>query len=270
MRHALVILSGGQDSTTCLGVTLSKYDKVSCLTIDYGQSHSIELDAARRVVQHFADSYGIDIPHAIVNVPDVLLSSSPLLQGGAGLETYESHEQMEAAVGDRVEKTFVPLRNLFFLVIAANHAAAIGASHLVTGVCESDNANYPDCRQSFIDAAEVSINEALGYEPHDKGFIYIDTPLMRLDKAASVYLALSMPHTYKALAYSHTAYDGKYPPTGKDHASVLRAHGFEKAGFPDPLVIRAHREGLMDLPKTPNYDEKDSMMPTVVNLLKDL
>lgn len=83
--------------------------------------------------------------------------------------------------------------------------------------------------------------------------LQIHTPLMHMSKADTVDLALQLPGCYAALAHTHTAYDGQYPPTGHDHATLLRAKGFEEAGWPDPLVMRAHAEGVMALPKTPNY-----------------
>lgn len=251
-ERAMVVLSGGQDSTTCLGWALEKFREVHCVTFDYGQRHSIEIEAARKVVDYFGTQMGRWIPHDIVEIGDIFAGFSPLTNKDEVLETYTNHDEMEGIIGDRVEKTFVPMRNAVFLMLAANRAAVAGCGALVTGVCQADNANYPDCRNSFIGSAEETINEALGTE--SSAGMAVCAPLMQLSKARSIELALTLPYTYQALAYSHTAYDGKYPPTGKDHASILRAHGFEEANVPDPLVIRAFREGLMELPETHNYD----------------
>ncbi len=76
---------------------------------------------------------------------------------------------------------------------------------------------------------------------------------MHSSKADTVRLAKTLPGCWEALAYTHTSYNGEYPPTDKNHANILRAHGFEQAGLPDPLVLRAWKQGLMDLPNTPNY-----------------
>lgn len=253
-RAAMVVFSGGQDSTTCLGWALHHFDEVHCVSFDYGQKHTIELKAAEAVIKFFKGMGSPVASHEVVPLgDDVFAGTSPLTNRHEELETYENHDQMEAVIGDRVEKTFVPMRNAVFLMLAANRAVVKGCASLVTGVCQADNANYPDCRQVFVDAAMLTINHALGV--HD---FEIRTPLMNLSKAASIGLAQTLPHTYDALAWSHTAYDGTYPPTSKDHASVLRAHGFEVAGVPDPLVMRAWREGLMMLPSTSNYDKHRS------------
>lgn len=254
-NHALVILSGGQDSTTCLGWALARYKQVSCVTFDYNQRHRREIEAARAVVNHFSFYEHTPIHHEVVELGPILAGTSPLTNPHEQLELYESHDEMEAIIGDRVEKTFVPMRNMLFLTIAANRAVVLGAGRLVTGVCQADNANYPDCRMKFLTACDWAMNCALGLERDGDAWpLTIEAPLMDMTKAQSIELARSLPATYDALALSHTAYDGSYPPTSKDHASVLRAHGFEQAGYPDPLVVRAWREGLMELPQTSNYD----------------
>lgn len=249
-NKALVILSGGQDSTTCLFWAKTMFDEVHAITFDYGQRHAIEIEAAERIGRMAQIA-----SHEIIRVPDVLHSMSPLTNKQILLEEYENAEQMEEVIGDRRELTFVPMRNALFLTLAANRAEVLEIQTLVTGVCQMDNANYDDCRQVFISAAEWYINTALGHDHRTvERKIHIAAPLMNLSKAETVKLAYELPGCWDALAFSHTSYDGLYPPIGMNHANVLRADGFEKAGLPDPLVLRAHREGLMDLPETSNYD----------------
>lgn len=249
-RKALVVLSGGQDSTTCLFWARQNFDEVHAVTFDYNQRHRRELTAARRV----AFLAGVK-SHEFVTLGPILKGRSPLTDPQAQLEQYEDHDQMEKIIGDRVELTFVPMRNALFLTLAANRALCLAGDDgvvptVVTGVCEADNANYPDCRQSFVDSMQDMVYQALGI---DAGF-QIATPLMTMSKPQSVLLARQIPGAYEALAFSHTAYDGAYPPVGKDHATVLRAHGFDVACLPDPLVLRAAMiDGVMELPTTPNY-----------------
>jgi 7-cyano-7-deazaguanine synthase len=243
LTKVLVVLSGGQDSTTCLFWAKKNFYEIHAVTFDYAQRHRREIEAAKKV----AELAGV-ASHEVIEVGPLLRGRSPLTNKDAALETYTDYASMDQIIGDRVELTFVPMRNAFFLTLAANIALSKDIYWLVTGVCEADNANYPDCRASFIAAQESTINEALGIA----GF-RIHTPLMNLSKAESIALAQTLPGCMEALAYSHTAYDGNYPPVGKDHASTLRAHGFEEAGVPDPLVARAWREGLMELPASANY-----------------
>lgn len=260
----LVVLSGGQDSTTCLFWAKERFHEVHAVTFDYGQRHRIEIDAAKKV----ADLARV-ASHEIVEVPGILVSTSPLTSAN-DLEQYTDAQQMAEVIGSRIEKTFVPMRNTLFLTIAANRAVALGASAIVTGICQEDNANYPDCRDDFRNNLEHTINLSLGLQRWDSASecIRIIAPLMDLDKAASVKLAMRTPGAYDALAYSHTSYDGKYPPTDMNHANVLRAAGFEAAGVPDPLVVRAVHEGLMVVPTTPNYEafRRTGELPEVAKL----
>lgn len=246
MPKALVVFSGGQDSTTCLFWAIERYgrDNVSLITFDYGQRHVAEIEAAARI----AIMAGVDERHEIVHLGPLLVSTSPLVSDEP-LEQYADH----ASLPGGLEKTFVPMRNQLFLTIAANRAIAMRdeldrPAAVVTGVCQEDFGGYPDCRHDFIMALEKAILKGTGCH------VAIRTPLMFLTKAESVELALGLPGCMDALAYSHTAYDGVYPPTGHDHASLLRAKGFEQAGVPDPLVLRAVRDGLMPLPATTNYE----------------
>jgi len=242
MSRAIVILSGGQDSTTCLYWAKQQFTNVGCVTIDYGQRHRRELHAASAI----AGMAGV--PIEIITLPGILKGTSPLVDKGANLEQYKDWKSLPGGL----EKTFVPMRNMLFLTIAANRAICADARTLITGVCQEDFGGYPDCRLDFIVAAEAAIR--LGTFLDTAEPFTISTPLMGLTKAESVALALSLPGCYPALGFSHTAYDGAYPPLGHDHATLLRAKGFEVAGVPDPLIVRAYWEMLMALPEAPNYD----------------
>lgn len=234
---AIVLFSGGQDSTTCLYWALQRFEEVRALSIHYGQRHAVELDAARRIADLAS------VAHEVVELPiGVLRGTSALVDGSAQVGHYSG----PSALPGGVEPTFVPMRNALFLVIAANRAAEIGAVTIVTGVCEEDYGGYPDCRARFIEAQEIAINEALGALDFDTHlYVDIQTPLMRLSKANTVRLAAEIPGCLDALAYSHTCYDGEYPPNPHNHASILRARGFDEALIPDPLIVRAKREGLL-------------------------
>lgn len=234
----VVVLSGGQDSTTCLAWANNRFKNVHAITFEYGQRHAVEIEAARAV----SELYQVD-SHVIVDLSEVLRANSRMLAGDGQLDlSGESHEG--------VADTFVPLRNQMMLTAAANRAYCVGAAHLVTGVCQTDYSGYPDCRRTFIDALQLAFN--LGTftgENHLYSNIKIHTPLMWLTKAESVHLAVE-EGAYESLALSHTAYTGG-GPLDTDAASLLRQKGFEEAGIPDPLVLRWIIEGKyqpQDLP----------------------
>lgn len=244
---ALVILSGGQDSTTCLFWAKRNFDEVHAITFDYGQRHRIEIEAAIKVAQMAGVA-----SHEVVSVPNILKSTSPLTSNSE-LEQYSNADQMAETIGDRVELTFVPMRNTLFFTVAMNRAVDLDCRNLVTGICQEDNANYPDCTEAFRNAFEDMVNLSLGIRKEANDAFKIHAPLMNSTKAETVRLAWAMPQSWVALAYSHTSYDGMFPPIDMNHANVLRAKGFEDADLPDPLVIRAVEMGLMNLPATANY-----------------
>jgi len=227
---AVVLLSGGQDSTTCLYWAKKRFTKVHAVSIGYGQKHAVEINAARKIATMAEVSY----EH--IDLKKVLTGTSPLVSDNP-LGKYEDAESLPGGI----EPTFVPARNILFLTIAANRAAVHGALNLVTGVCEEDFGGYPDCRREFIDAME----NALGLGITGKsGHFKIHTPLMNLSKKESVDLAVEIPGCLDALSYSHTCYDGKVPPCGKCHACLLRDRGFTDAGIKDPLIVRLSEENV--------------------------
>lgn len=245
-NRALVVFSGGQDSTTCLYWAHVMFQEVHAITFDYGQRHAIELEAARQIISMSA----FVKTHEVISLPHGILESTSPLVSDADLEQYASPDMLPGGI----EKTFIPMRNQLFLTIAANRAVARGALNIITGVSQADYGGYPDCEEEFIRILEHATNRGTygkgGTEP---GRLQIVTPLINKSKAATVRMAVGLHGCMDAMAFSHTAYDGMYPPTGRDHASLLRAQGFAEAGVPDPLVVRAWQEGLMELPDTSNY-----------------
>jgi 7-cyano-7-deazaguanine synthase len=225
---AIVLLSGGQDSTTALFWALAQEDLevARCVSFDYGQRHRVELEAAERIA-------------ARVEVPHLVLSAHALNQiGGSalvdpGLELAGSGGHADTAMPDGLPTSFVPGRNLLFLALAGSVAVRDGARVLVTGVCQTDFSGYPDCRRSFIDAMEAALTLAM---PSSAGPLRIETPLMRLTKAETVRMARGFgSECWEALGESVTCYRGK-PACRVCPACELRAKGFAEAGFADPAV----------------------------------
>ncbi|MGG4033086.1 7-cyano-7-deazaguanine synthase QueC [Paenibacillus cisolokensis] len=167
-EKAIVIFSGGQDSTTCLFWAKREFAEVEAVTFDYGQRHRAEIDCARRIAEE-------------QNVPWTLLDMGLLNQLAPNALT-RSGMAIEHREGE-LPNTFVDGRNMLFLTFAAIVAKQRGARHLVTGVCETDFSGYPDCRDIFIKSLNVTLNLAMDYS------FFIHTPLMRIDKAATWKLA---------------------------------------------------------------------------------
>jgi 7-cyano-7-deazaguanine synthase len=161
-EKAVVVFSGGQDSTTCLFWAIQNFSEVATVTFDYGQRHSAEIECARKIAEE-------------LNVSFKVLDMTLINQLSANALTRDDIE-VSAQEGE-LPSTFVPGRNLLFLSFAAVYADAIGARQLITGVSQTDFSGYPDCRDTFIKSLNVTLNLAM-----DKQFV-IHTPLMWLDKA---------------------------------------------------------------------------------------
>jgi len=221
-KEALVVLSGGQDSTTCLYWAIDRFgkDKVESLTFDYGQRHRIELDCAARIA---ADA-------GVGNVRLPIDTFKAL--GGDALTDATIDVASQPLTETGLPNTFVPGRNLIFLTFAAAFAYQRGISHLVTGVAQTDFSGYPDCREETISALQSALR--LGMESD----VEIHTPLMNLSKKQTVLLARELG-AIPAMALTHTCYNGERPPCGSCPACQLRAKGFAEAGIADPLLESA-------------------------------
>lgn len=245
MKKLLMVLSGGQDSTTAMFLGKTIFDEIHTISFNYGQSHDLELLAANRV--------GIIAEvssHDVIDIRDVLKSQSPLISDNE-LRQYYNYDRMAEEVGDSVENTFVPLRNTLFAIIAANRAIDLRCSHIGLGVCGNDSANYPDCTDSFLSALKVCINKSLSNKLVETLDIY--APLVNITKAEAIKMAHNIPECWRAIAYTHTSYNGEYPPLHRNHANILREQAFADAGLPDPLILRAVLNGLMEMPEGDNY-----------------
>lgn len=239
-NDALVVLSGGQDSTTLLYLALVLHETVHAITFDYGQRHVREVEAARRVFRHAQAEYPNRMgEHHLVDLSGtpVLMGTSPLVNNRATLDKYKDADELPGGV----EKTFVPMRNPLFLTIAVNHAARLHARHVYTGICEEDFGGYPDCRSDFLRAFSAMTREAMA----GVADIELHAPLMHLNKRQTVELAWRLPGAWPALTLTHTCYEGTEVPCGHCHACLIRARGFEQAGRTDPLLGRLAMEGKL-------------------------
>ena len=223
---ALVLFSGGQDSTTCLALALSKYERVETIAFDYRQRHSVELQARLRVLEQIK----LEFPQWAHKLgEDHLLDLGVLGQVSETSLTRDVAFKMESS---GLPNTFVPGRNLLFLTLAAALAYRRDLQVMVTGVCETDFSGYPDCRDDTMKAMQLALSLGM-----DKRFL-IETPLMWIDKADTWALAASLggqPLVDLIIEHTHTCYlgDRVHRHTwgygcGECPACDLRKKGYER------------------------------------------
>lgn len=207
---ALVVFSGGQDSTTCLFWAKKHFKEVYAISFVYGQKHVHEVDLARKI----AEKAGVPFERM-----DATYISK--LSHNALTDTTEVMDEEKPEVGS--PNTFVPGRNLFFISMAAVYAYSKGIHHLVTGVSQTDYSGYPDCRDAFIKSLNVSLNLGM-----DEQFV-IHTPLMWLDKCQTWALADELGVLDLVRNETLTCYNG-VPGDGCGHcpACKLRREGLEE------------------------------------------
>ncbi len=224
---AVVLFSGGLDSTTCLAVAKNEGFAACALSFEYGQRHRVELEAARRVAQ----AMGV-AAHLILPLPLGAIGGSALTADIAVPKDRDT-----AAMEADIPVTYVPARNTIFLSMALGWAEVLGAQDIFIGVNALDYSGYPDCRPEFIAAFETTANLAVKEAVEGRLRIRIHTPLLRLSKADIVRLGTRLGVDY---GLTHSCYD----PTeeglacGRCDSCLLRRKGFEEAAVPDPTRYR--------------------------------
>lgn len=222
-KKAVVLVSGGLDSTTCLAVAKRQGFATYALSFAYGQRHAVEIEAARRVA-------------AAMGVAAHLVLPLPLGQIGGSALTADipvPKDRSTAAMGDGIPVTYVPARNTIFLSLALGWAEVLGAADIFIGVNALDYSGYPDCRPAFVAAFEAMANLAVREAVEGRLHIRVRTPLLHLTKAAIVRLGTRLGVDY---GITHSCYDPSPEGLACGHCDscLLRRKGFAEAGIPDP------------------------------------
>jgi 7-cyano-7-deazaguanine synthase len=187
MKKAVLIFSGGQDSTTCLGWALKKFKYVECITFNYGQNHSIEIKQSKKICKKY------NVKQTIIDISflNTIVESALTSNGNVNKINKKG-----------LPDSFVPNRNQLFITLAHAYAQKINCKNLITGVCETDFSGYPDCRQEFITSIQKTSN--LGSAEN----ISIWTPLMLLSKKDIWEYSRKFAIIDDVIELSHTCYNG--------------------------------------------------------------
>ena len=224
---AVVLLSGGLDSTTILAIAKREGFDLFALTFDYGQRHHVELDRARDIAKHFGA-----VDHQIIKI-DLRQFGGSALTDSIEVPTGRDQEEMVSSI----PVTYVPARNTIFLSFCLAYAEIKEASDIFIGVDAIDYSGYPDCRPEFITAFETLANLATKAGVEGKSKIKIHTPLIELSKAKIIQKGLELGVDY---AMTHSCYnpgeEGK--SCGVCDSCQLRLKGFQEAGVEDPIIYK--------------------------------
>ncbi|MFT8870853.1 MAG: 7-cyano-7-deazaguanine synthase QueC [Sporolactobacillus sp.] len=218
-KKAVIVLSGGLDSATCMGIAREQGYVLYPLTFRYGQRHAREVEQARKIADYFhaADHHIVDLDF--------------FRQLGGSALTDPDIAVPENADNPGIPVTYVPARNLIFLSLATAYAEVIGASAIFTGVSAVDYSGYPDCRPAFIAAMNTTANLATR-SGADGQTLQIQTPLMHLSKAETIALGTRLGVPYELTT---SCYNGGTLACGVCDSCRLRIKGFQAAGLADPI-----------------------------------
>ncbi len=217
MKKAIVLLSGGQDSVTCLFWAKKNFDHVIAIGFDYGQKHKVELEQARLICEKYAN-----VEYRVLDIKGLL--------GGSALTDHTQDVSGQHQINKELPATFTAGRNALFLAVASSFAYNEGISDIVTGTCQTDFSGYPDCRRKFVDSMQLCMTLALDQD------MRIHTPLMYLTKAETWALAWSLGRNIFEIVRTLTMTDYNGDRTMNDWgmgvdnnpATFLRAKGFRE------------------------------------------
>ena len=225
---AVILSSGGLDSTTVLAMARERGFALYSITFDYGQRHRFELGAAKRI----AEAMGVE--RRVLVKFDLRSFGGSALTDRIEVPKDTPHER----IGENIPITYVPARNTVFLSLALGWAETLGAYDIFIGVNALDYSGYPDCRPEFIEAFERTANLATRAGVEGRGRFRVHTPLIRMTKSEIIRVGMRLGVDY---GLTHSCYD---PSTdgvacGRCDACLLRRRGFEQAGLPDPIAYQA-------------------------------
>ena len=219
MSKAIVLLSGGLDSTTCLAIAASKFDKVHTISFDYGQKHRVELDLA----EYNSKKFNAKV-HKIVKLDPTFFQNSSLTNS-------DMKVQKDSLSKDSIPDTYVPARNTVFLSYALAYAESIQCSNIFIGVNSIDYSGYPDCRPEYIASYEKMANLAIKDAVEGKLKIQIETPLIDITKSEIIKIGKSLNVDYSKTLSCYDPQNGK--ACGHCDSCLLRKNGFKQAGLED-------------------------------------
>jgi 7-cyano-7-deazaguanine synthase len=220
MKKAIILFSGGLDSTTCLALAQKEGFEVTALSFNYAQRHSAELEAAKKIASHFG------VSHKILTIPIHEFGGSALTDKNIEVPDYTGDTE--------IPSTYVPARNTIFLSMALGLAEVLKANDIFIGISSIDYSGYPDCRPEYLEAFQTLANLATktGVEGNN---LKLNAPLMYLSKAATIKLGLDLNVDYSMTVSCYKA-DSKGHACGQCDSCVLRQKGFADAGVPDPTL----------------------------------
>jgi len=228
-KGAIVLFSGGIDSTTALYWALNKFEPVRALVFDYGQRHRVEVAMAKKVAA------SLDVGSDVVPLPLRGLLRSALLADGRPIP--ESLDEARGLPG--LPATYIPFRTGIFLALAAAIAESHGSRHLVTGFNSIDTPDYPDTSERFSRKMAAAINEGTAASRGGPRF-KVHAPLVRLSKKEIIVLGFELGADY---SHSVSCYRGSEVPCNRCPSCDIRARAFAELGRPDPLLERLRQEG---------------------------